>query len=78
MRAMTGRDFVRQPAMAGGIFGAFAVEIEMEFDRAGAPAMHRAFDHRRTAGVVGPADLAAGGVADGGDGGEIGLPAGAG
>ena len=73
-----GRDFFRQPAMPGRVFGALAVEIEMEFHRAGAPAMDRAFDHGRAARVVGPADLAAGGVADGGDGGKVASPAGVG
>ena len=49
------RDFLRQPAMAGRIFGALAIEIEMEFHRARAPAMHGALDHRRPARVIRPA-----------------------
>ena len=60
--------------MPGQIFGALAVKIEMKFHRLGPPAMDRPLDHRRTAGVVGPADLAAGGLANGGDGGKVGFP----
>src|SRR5258707_8090111 len=59
-------DFVRQPAMARLVFGASAIEVEMEFDRRRTPAMNRAFDHRRTARVIRPTDRNADGVANGG------------
>ena len=72
------RDFMRQPAMAGGIFRALAIQIEMEFHRPRAPAMHRAFDHRGPAGVIRPAGGNAGGVANCGDGGKIGFGCGRG
>ncbi len=67
------RDFVRQPAMAAGIFRAFAVQIEMKFDRRRPPSMHRALDHRRPPGMVGPAGGTAGRVANRGDRGQIGF-----
>ncbi len=59
--------------MARRVFGAVAFEVEMEFHTGRAPAMHGALDHRRAARVVGPADLAAGGALDRGDGREIGF-----
>ncbi len=57
--------------MAARIFGAFAVEIEMEFHSARAPAMNGAFDHGGIARVIGPTNSNAGDLANGGDRGKI-------
>src|SRR5262249_36498525 len=65
------RDFTGQPAMAGCVFRASAVEIEMKFDNGCAPAMHRSFDHGWLPRVIGRSDIAIGCVADRRDGGEI-------
>src|ERR1700722_19728032 len=43
------RDLLRQPAMAGVIFLAGAVQIQMQLDGGGIPVMHGPLNHRRRA-----------------------------
>ena len=73
MRAMTGAISSGSQQWPAAYSAPCAVEIEMEFDRGRTPAMHRAFDHRGPAGVIGPAGGKAGRLADGGDGRKIGF-----